>query len=278
MTTPLRPSLLRHVEAVQNVTLPGDRLPFRLGEEHVGWVPRSGVDVLLAQRFGCTLAEGAVTLPWAEDLPALARALANAGALAWRGEAFDVCAEFDGKVLATIDRGALPWFGIRAEGVHVNGIVRHTDGLHLWIARRAADRLLDPGKLDHVFAGGISAGMDAEDTLIKEGAEEAGLPREIVDRAVYAGSLRYTTLRPEGLRRDRIHCYDLVLPEGLTPIASDGEVAAFELWHIDRVIQTLRETERFKFNVALVLIDFLLRLHLLPDTDETRQLTEIFRK
>jgi len=181
-------------------------------------------------------------------------------------------------VLATIDRGALPWFGIRAEGVHVNGIVRRADGLHLWIARRAADRQMDPGKLDHVFAGGICAGMDAEDTLIKEGAEEAGLPREIVDRAVYAGSLRYTTLRPEGLRRDRIHCYDLVLPEGLTPVASDGEVAAFELWPIDRVIQTLRETERFKFNVALVLIDFLLRWHLLPDTEETQKLTETFRK
>jgi hypothetical protein len=55
-------------------------------------------------------------------------------------------------------------------------------------------------------------------------------------------------------------------------------VAAFELWPIEQVIQTLRETERFKFNVALVLIDFLIRWHLLPDSDETRQLTEIFRK
>jgi 8-oxo-dGTP pyrophosphatase MutT (NUDIX family) len=271
-------SLLRHVQAVQNVTLPADRLAFKLAEEQVGWVPQSGVDVLLAQRFGCTLSDGAITLPWAEDLPGLARALANAGAFRWRDEAFDVCAEFDGKVLATIDRGALPWFGIRAEGVHVNGIVRRSNGIHLWIARRAANRLLDPGKLDHLFAGGISAGMDAEDTLIKEGAEEAGFPQEIVDRAVYAGSLRYTTLRPEGLRRDRIHCYDLVLPEGLTPVASDGEVAAFELWHIDRVVQTLRETDRFKFNVSLVIIDFLLRWHLLPDTEETQQLTGIFRK
>jgi thiamine pyrophosphokinase len=270
--------LLRHVEAVQNVTLPGGRLPFRLGEEQVGWVPEAGADILLAQHFGCTLAEGSITLPWAEDLPALARTLANGGAFAWRGEAFDVCAEFDGKVLATVDRGALPWFGIRAEGVHVNGIVHRAHGIHLWVARRAANRLLDPGKLDHVFAGGISAGMDAEGTLIKEAAEEAGFTRDIVDRAVYAGSLRYSTLRPEGLRRDRIHCYDLVLPEGVTPTASDGEVAEFELWHIDQVIQTLRDSDRFKFNVALVLIDFVLRWHLLPDTEETRQLTQIFRK
>jgi len=271
-------SLLRHVLAVQNVNLPGDRLPFRLGDEQVGWVPQAAAELLCAQRFGCHLADGAMTLPWAEDLPELARALAGEGTFRWRGEAFDVCAEFDGKVLATIDRGALPWFGIRAEGVHVNGIVRHPDGLHLWIARRAADRLLDPGKLDHIFAGGIAAGMSAEETLVKEGGEEAGLSRDIIDRAVYAGSLRYVTQRAEGLRRDRIHCYDLILPAGVIPVATDGEVAAFDLWPIERVIQTLRDTDHFKFNVALVLIDFLLRWRLLPASEETRQLTEIFRK
>ena len=95
-------------------------------------------------------------------------------------------------------------------------------------------------------------------------------------QAVYAGSLRYTTLRPEGLRRDRIHCYDLVLPDTVEPVASDGEVEAFELWPIDFVVETLRETDYFKFNVSLVLIDFLLRWDLLPDNEETRELAGIF--
>jgi len=270
--------LLRHVQAVQNVTLPGDRLPFRLGAERVGWVPKEATDLLLAQDFNCQLAGGAMVMPWAEGLPDLARAIAETGAFPWRGEAFDVCAEFDSRVLATIDRGALPWFGIRAEGVHVNGIVRQPDGLHLWVAHRAANRLMDPGKLDHIFAGGIAAGMTADETLVKEAAEEAGLSPEVIGRAVYAGSLRYTTQRPEGLRRDRLHCYDLMLPAGLAPVATDGEVAAFELWPVEHLIVALRETDLFKFNVALVLIDFLLRWRLLPDTDETRQLTEIFRK
>jgi 8-oxo-dGTP pyrophosphatase MutT (NUDIX family) len=271
-------SLLRHITAIQNVTLPGNRLPFRLGDEQVGWVLQDAADLLCTQKFGCHLADGVMILPWAENLPDLARAVAATGAFRWRGEAFDVCAEFDGKVLATIDRGALPWFGIRAEGVHVNGIVRHRDGLHLWVARRAADRLMDPGKLDHLFAGGIAAGMSAEETLLKEGAEEAGLSPDIIDRAVYAGSLRYVTQRAEGLRRDRIHCYDLMLPDGIAPVATDGEVAAFELWPVDRVLHTLRDTDDFKFNVALVLIDFMLRWRLLPANEETQRLTEIFRK
>jgi 8-oxo-dGTP pyrophosphatase MutT (NUDIX family) len=204
--------------------------------------------------------------------------VAATGTFKWRGEAFDVRAAFDGRVLGTIDRGALPWFGVRAEGVHVNGVVHRHDGMYLWVARRAANRQMDPGKLDHIFAGGIAAGMDAEGTLVKEAAEEAGLGREVVDQAVYAGSLRYTTLRPEGLRRDRIHCYDLVLPEDIEPVATDGEVEAFELWPIDYVIEVLRDTDGFKFNVSLVLVDFLLRWGLLPDSEETRELAGIFRK
>ncbi len=270
--------LMRHVEAVQNVTLPGERVPFRLGDEPVGWVLAEAAPLVVAQGFGCHRAGEAVVLPGGEDLPGLALAVGATGAFRWRGEAFDVRGDCDGRVLSTVDRGALPYFGIRGEGVHVNGVVRRADEVFLWVARRAAGRPLDPGKLDHVFAGGIAAGMDPAATLVKEGADEAGFSPEVVARAVYAGSLRYVTLRPEGLRRDRIHCYDLVLPEDVVPAAADGEVEAFALWPVARVIDALRETDLFKFNVALVLIDFLLRWRLLPETGETARLTAIFRK
>jgi 8-oxo-dGTP pyrophosphatase MutT (NUDIX family) len=270
--------LMRHVNTVQNVTLPGDRLPFRLAEETVGWVKASEAALLASAPFGCLEEGGAIVLPEAAGLPGLARALAEAGRLRWRGEAFDVRTQFDGAVLTTVDRGALPYFGIWAEGVHVNGFVRRPDGPYLWLGRRAMDRPMDPGKLDHLFAGGIAAGMDAEATLFKEGREEAGLEPDIVDRAVYVGSLRYTMLRAEGLRRDRLHCYDLELPEDIIPRACDGEVERFELWPAVEVVETLRRTDHFKFNVAVVLIDFMLRWHAMPDNDETQALAEIFRR
>ena len=47
------------------------------------------------------------------------------------------------------------------------------------------------------------------------------------------------------------------------PRAADGEVEAFELWPIARVMQTVRDTDEFKFNVNLVLIDLFHRLGLL---------------
>ncbi len=268
-------TLWRHVEAVRNVALPGGRLAFRLADAQVGWVGRGAAELL--ERLGCAPADGAVVLPDAARLPALAHEAAKARAFTWRGEAFDVRAAPDGAVLATVDRGALPWLGIAAEGVHVNGLVRRQDGLHLWVAQRAADRLMDPGKLDHLFAGGIAAGSSAAETLGKEGAEEAGLPREVTGRAVHVGTLRYATLRPEGLRRDRLHCYDLVLPEDVRPVPTDGEVAGFVLWPVARVVETLRQTDLFKFNVALVLLDMLLRHGVLErDEEETRLLQEVF--
>ncbi|HYZ61576.1 MAG TPA: hypothetical protein VE650_03920, partial [Acetobacteraceae bacterium] len=71
--------------------------------------------------------------------------------------------------------------------------------------------------------------------------------------------IAYAMQRREGLRRDHLHCYDLILPESFTPEARDGEVEAFELWPLPRVLDTVRRTDAFKFNVNLVLIDLFLR-------------------
>ncbi len=249
--------LMRHVDALLNVELPGDRLAFRLAGTQVGWVTPEAARLLL--RHGCTPAAGGVTLDQADRLPGLARTLAEAGSFPWRDEAFDVRAAPGDAVLATVDRGALPWFGIAAEGVHVNGLVERPDGLHVWVARRAANRRMDPGKLDHLFAGGIAAGSTPAETLVKEGAEEAGLPADIVAGATHTGLVSYAMQRPEGLRRDRLHCYELVLGEDVRPVPTDGEVAEFMLWPAEHVVHVLRDTDDFKFNVAVVLIRMLQR-------------------
>ena len=258
-------TLLRHLEALRTARLPGDRVPFCLGHTQIGWLKNDAAELLLA--LGCERVAGGISSE-AGALPALAEAAARKSAFTWRSEAFDVRARPEGAVLATVDRGALPWLGIAAEGVHVNGLVRRADGLHLWVAQRAPGRLMDPGKLDHLFAGGVAAGDDPATTLLKEGAEEAGLSASVVGAALAAGTISYVTERPEGLRRDRLHCYDLLLPEDVRPVPADGEVAGFMLWPIARVIATLRETDMFKFNVALVVLDLLLRMDLLP-ADET---------
>ena len=137
-------------------------------------------------------------------------------------------------------------------------------GLHVWIGRRAADKALDPSKLDHIVAGGVPAGLSPWQTLIKEAAEEAAIPEYLAEQARSVGIITYTMERPEGLRCDRLHCYDLELPDGFIPHPADGEVEEFFLWPIARVAEAIRDTDDFKFNVNLVLIDLLLRYGVLP--------------
>ena len=250
-------SLLRHILACNNAVLPGRRLPFRVGGDAVGWVLPELVAPMLAA--GAVRDAEGLALPDPAALPAFARTLSEAGAFRWRGEPFDVRARPDGPPLATADRGAMPPLGIMSVGAHLNGIVHRAYGPHLWVARRAADKRLDPGKLDHLAAGGVPAGLSPRETLAKEAAEECGLPERLAAQAVEAAVIAYAMERPEGLRRDRLHCYDLVLPESFEPRPVDGEVAGFELWPFARVLAVLREGDAFKFNVALVLIDLFLR-------------------
>jgi 8-oxo-dGTP pyrophosphatase MutT (NUDIX family) len=244
---------MRHITGCNNTSLPGGRLPLDIGGELVGWVSPG-----IASRIGGTSVAAAA-------LPGIGRDLAADGLCHWRDEAFDVRAQPDGPVLATVDRGALPVLGIEAVGVHLNGLVRRADGLHVWVARRAMNKRLDPGKLDHIVGGGVPAGLGPAETLAKEAAEEAGLPADLVAGAVHRGVIHYVMERPEGLRRDRLHCYDLLLPEAFVPQPVDGEVTSFELWPISAVVAAVRDADAFKFNVALVLIDLFLRLGVVDD-------------
>jgi 8-oxo-dGTP pyrophosphatase MutT (NUDIX family) len=258
---------LRHVTACNNAELPGRRLAFRIGSDQAGWVLPDIARALAGFTEIETAADG-VTLTRPEALLVINRELADRGLVRWRREAFDVRARPDGPVLAQVDRGALPVFGIAAVGVHLNGLVgdiARPEELQLWVARRAADKALDPGKLDHVVAGGVPAGLGTMETLVKEAAEEAAIPAELAAQAREVAVLSYAMERPEGLRRDRLHCFDLMLPDGFTPHPVDGEVSGFELWPLPRVLEAVRDTDGFKFNVNLVLIDLFLRLGLIAD-------------
>ena len=261
------PDLFRHIAACNNTELPGGRLALRLGAEQVGWVTPETAAAL--QRHGAAATPDGVTIAPGR-LPDAARALSAEGRFRWRHEDFDVRATPDGPALAQLDRGALPAFGVQAVGVHLNGLVRRGDALWMWLARRAADKLLDPGKLDHLVAGGVPAGLTPRAALEKEADEEAALPAALIQGAQQVATLSYAMQRPEGLRRDRLHCYDLLLPEAFVPHPQDGEVEVFELHPLPDVLDRLRRTEDFKFNVTLVLIDLFLRTGLIVGPEAVR--------
>ena len=270
---PVDQKLWRHVEACNNLPSPAGLIPFRIGEAQVGWVEPDLAQALTFRprdfhfdERGVALAgrlrsPGARSQALADALPALA----TGGFLRIRGELFDVRQTSTGPALATLDRGAVPRFGVMSQGVHVNGIVRRADGPWLWVGFRAKDKAVAPGQMDNVIAGGIPAGLSAEETLVKEAGEEAKVPPELAVTAKPVGRVSYILANDEGLRRDVLHCFDLELPEGFTPTPNDDEVERFELWPAVRVLEAVRETDEVKFNVNLTLLDFFVRWGLVPD-------------
>ena len=253
--------LLHHISAVHNAFLPGERLVFCAGPHHIGFLRPDLAAKLAALEPRITVDAGRVTLPL-ELLPKLNELAASLG-IPKRFENFDIRETADSAVLGVLDRGALPSFGVIGVGVHLNGLVRRADGWHVWIGRRAADKKLDPGKLDNLVAGGVPAGLTPFETLLKEGEEEAALPEALTAQARQVARFSYDMERAEGLRRDVIYAYDLDLPEDFQPHPSDGEVEHFDLWPLPRVLKVLSTTDEFKFNVALVLTDLLLRFGLI---------------
>jgi len=265
---------LRHIDAC-NAPPPEPLLPFRLSGAPVGLLAPAiaraldGAPGIRCEAGQCSLQAAPESPQGRSDaLAALAQLLAERGHIRLRGEAFDVRARPEGPVLATLDRGALPAFGIAASGVHLNGLVRRDGGLHLWVGIRARTKAVAPGKLDNLVAGGTPAGHDAWDTLLKEAAEEASLPRGLAERARPTGRITYAMWTAQGLRRDTLHCFDLDLPEGFVPRPNDGEVERFELWPATRLLAAVRDTEDLKFNVNLVLIDLFLREGLIDPASE----------
>jgi 8-oxo-dGTP pyrophosphatase MutT (NUDIX family) len=184
----------------------------------------------------------------------------------WRDEPYPVGSDFYAPPLMQMERAAVPLFGVRAYGVHVNGFVGSGDDQRLWVGKRAANKQTAPGKLDHLVAGGQPMGLSLMENVIKESAEEAGMDAALARRARPVGLVSYITERSEGLRNDICFAFDIALPDSFVPHNTDGEIESFSLWPIADVRGRMAATEDFKFNVALVNIDFLIRHgHLSPD-------------
>jgi len=177
----------------------------------------------------------------------------------WRNEFFAVAPRWGAAPHFRLDRGAVPFFGTRAYGVHLNGWRRDAGQLVLWIGRRAANKMVAPNKLDNIVAGGISWEHGLEATLAKEAEEEAAIPRQLIARAVPVGAVSYRMETELGVRNDVLFVYDLKAPPEFVPRNTDGELAEFMLMPADQVIARVRAGDDFKFNVNLVLIDFALR-------------------
>jgi hypothetical protein len=269
-------SFCDHIRACNNYD-PGRAVPLLAGNDRIGLLRRDNAAAL--RRFPDVFAveNDEVRFLVRGDVEKASRAVdAVVDALVaenrvpkWRNETFDVATRWGASPVFRLDRGAVPFFGTRAYGVHLNGYRREGGTLSLWVGRRAPDKKVAPDKLDNLVAGGVGNGHGLDDTLLKEGEEEASIPTGLTKRSLPVGAVSYRMETELGIRDDVLFVYDLEMPTDFVPKNRDGEIVHFELMPASSVLERVRATNQFKFNVNLVILDFAVRHGLLrPDDPE----------
>lgn len=246
------------------------RVPFIVGGRRVGSVAAAHLGALRAFEPDLALAADRVELLAADRDAAFGRinaALREAGLIvAWRDERFPVFDPQTLEPLASFERAAARFWGTLTLGAHATGFVRGADGRpsHLWIAQRAFDKATDPGKYDNLVGGGVPAGQTPQQTLVREGFEEAGLAPAQMRAARPAGAIRLARDIPEGFQLEHLHAWDIELPPGTVPANQDGEVHAFSLLPAAQAL-ALAAGAAMTVDAALVTLDFALRHGLAHD-------------
>ena len=221
-------------------------VPLELAGSRIGWL-RPALAARLAAWPGVFRARAdRVILLNPYGLNAVVEQLAKEGFIpGWRDERYRIAELFE------IERAAARPFGLTTHAVHLNGIV---GGNRMWLARRSPTKPIDPGMLDNLVGGGVTAGLAPDHVLVKEAWEEAGIPAELARQAMPGGTISVLREVPEGVQSEVIVIYDLELPEGFRPRNQDGEVSEFLILPIEEVAG-----QALTFEAALVADDFVSR-------------------
>jgi 8-oxo-dGTP pyrophosphatase MutT (NUDIX family) len=217
-------------------------VPLSLGGKRIGWVrPELAARLPAWPRvFDCHSKEISLLDPTA--LPPVVEQLAKEGFIpGWRNERYRIADLFD------IERAAARPFGLTTQAVHLNGIV----GERMWLARRSATKPIDPGMLDNLVGGGVTAGLTQLQVLVKEAWEEAGISAALAQKATPGGTMSMLREVPEGVQSEIISIYDLELPEDFQPRNQDGEVSEFQLLAFESV-----KRETLAYEAGLVARDY----------------------
>lgn len=145
----------------------------------------------------------------------------------WRDEQLAVC-DACGQRVASVERGAVRALGIATHGVHLLGC---TADNKVWVQQRALDKKTHPGRWDTLMGGMVSAADSLDVALARETAEEAGLAMHQLADVRWVGHFTMQTPNApdNGLEyvAERIDWFEGLVPPGVMPVNTDGEVLQF---------------------------------------------------
>ena len=190
------------------------------------------------------------------SLTELANRLRQGGFIpGWRNEEFSWIDQ-NGHAYFRLERAAFRALGLRSTASHING---YTKEGNLWLGRRSESKRTDPGLLDNLAAGGISADETPWVCAVRELWEEAGVPAQLANHITPAGKVHMR--RPiigGGFHDEQLFIYDLLLTSNFIPTNHDGEVSSFiEISLAEAAARIL--ADEFTTDAAFVTADFILR-------------------
>lgn len=250
--------------------VPEDELRLHLDGHPLGWVRPGVAQALKAAAGECALQDdqglhlhlGGTLKTRSQRIQELTIQLRDSGLIDnWRDETMAL--DLDGKPWLEMERAAFRTLGLRTPSVHMNGWVATPDGAALWVARRSPHKFVDPGRLDNLVGGGLSAGESLAEGLAREAWEEAGLRFRRVPGP--ASTLLVNRRIAEGVQDECIAVHDCWLPGHWQPANQDGEVADVRLMLLCEALPLLLAGE-FTWDAGLVVIDGLLRQRYLGPT------------
>jgi 8-oxo-dGTP pyrophosphatase MutT (NUDIX family) len=253
--------------AARCVPLSGPAIPFYVQDMPIGRVTKSVCDVLVRWPRYFTSERSRVDLaPGLSDAKSRTAALAEVANVlhaeghvtGWCNEQVSIFDPDDQQVLFFLERTALPCFGLPLRSVHLTGTTAANGG-SMWLARRSMTKAVDPGLLDTLVGGAISARMSAFETLLKESWEEAGLAEDMVRSAAANGRVEVKRSVTVGWHHEVIEMYALDLPEDAVPKNMDGEVSEFLLIPLGQLPAMLAHSDDFTVEASYIIASHLMR-------------------
>jgi 8-oxo-dGTP pyrophosphatase MutT (NUDIX family) len=243
-------------------------VPLFCAGAHIGWLRHAAAQRLVAwpeifkrDAAGVRIAD-LLESPAARTgaVDGVVNALHEEGAIrGWRNERYAVVSGFHNPPLFHIERAAARYLGTTTYAAHVNGYCGSGVDCEMWLARRSASKPIDPGMLDNLVGGGMSAGIPPSETIVREAWEEAGIPAQLARLAVAAGTVRLLRQVPEGVQSEVIFVHDLALPRDFQPRNQDGEVAELRRVPIADVVEIVNGCAGVTLDASLVMLSFLVR-------------------
>jgi hypothetical protein len=161
------------------------------------------------------------------------------------------------KPLFEVRRFYISYLGARRYASRINGF---HDG-QMWIIKRGQGVDEYPGRLDTLVGAGQIASRTILENTLAEAHEEAGLSKDQCKDLHSVSMVHIFRHNKHGFLYDEnIYIYDLDTKGTITPhVVQEWETETIELWPYDKVLHTIKNTEEFRPEAALCLVDFFIR-------------------